>query len=56
MISSNIYSSKRHIQDCICYRLGGFKMENDVVWNEKMDLQLIREVLPKHSENIWTIL
>jgi hypothetical protein len=32
-ISSNLYSSKKQIQDCICYRLGGFYMEGDVVWN-----------------------
>jgi hypothetical protein len=26
---------KDKIQDCICYRLRGFSMEGDVVWNEK---------------------
>jgi hypothetical protein len=33
MISSNIYISKGHTQDYICYRLGGFYMEGDDVWN-----------------------
>jgi hypothetical protein len=32
-ISSNIYNSKGQIQDCICYRLGSFYMEGDVVWS-----------------------
>ncbi len=32
-ISSNIYSSKGQIQDCICYKLGGFYMEGDVIWS-----------------------
>jgi hypothetical protein len=31
MISSNIYSSKGQIQDCICYKLRGFYMEGDAV-------------------------
>jgi len=34
-ISSNIYSSRGQIQDYICYRLGGFYMESDIVWNLK---------------------
>jgi len=35
MISSNLYSSNWQIQNYICYRLGGFYMEGDVIWNEK---------------------
>jgi hypothetical protein len=34
-ISSNIYNSKRQIQDYICYKLGGFYMEGDAIWNLK---------------------
>jgi hypothetical protein len=30
-------------------------MEGDVVWNQKC-LEHIKELLPKHLENIWTIL
>jgi len=34
-ISSNIYSSKGQIHDYIYYRLGGFYMEDDVIWSLK---------------------
>ncbi len=34
-ISSNIYNSKGQIQDCICYKLRGFYMEGDAIWNWK---------------------
>jgi hypothetical protein len=34
-ISSNFYNFRGYIQKCICYKLGGFYMEGDAIWNEK---------------------
>jgi hypothetical protein len=55
-ISSNLYSSKGQIQYYICYRLGGFYIKGDAVWNQKWTSNIFRELLPKHLKNIWTIL
>ncbi len=35
MILSNFYNFRGHIQNYICYKLGGFYMEGDVVWSQK---------------------
>jgi hypothetical protein len=41
-ISSNLYSSKKQIQDCIYYRLGGFYMERDIVWSQEWTSNILK--------------
>ncbi len=50
-ISSNPYSFKGHIKNCICYRLGGFYMKGDVVWN----LKWTSNILKNYYQNIQRI-
>ncbi len=54
-ISSNFYSTRGHIQDCIYYKLRGFYMEDDVVLSCKWTSNISKKLLLKHSKNIWTI-
>jgi hypothetical protein len=60
MISSNLSSSRGEIQNYICYRLGGFYLEGDVVWSEKSTsyilksyYQIIQKIFRQFYEDIF---